>query len=110
MTARENPAYPASNQACYLIGGTQGSLELPAVRLWSYAGKRSCWEPICATRYPIDLEDPLVRQVQHFARVVREGEAPLVSGREGLRTLQVIEAVKRSAAIREPVVPEGAAG
>ncbi len=32
LTARENPAYPATGQACYMIGGTEGALELPGLR------------------------------------------------------------------------------
>ena len=48
-------------------------------------------------------EDPLQAQVRHFRAVIRGEEAPLVSGREGLATLAVIEAVKRAARTGEPV-------
>ena len=34
LTAKENPAYPPTDAACYLIGGTHGSLELPGACLW----------------------------------------------------------------------------
>jgi len=46
----------------------------------------------------MSLEDPLRRQIAHFSRVIRGEEAPLVSGREGLETLRVIEQIKSSAA------------
>ena len=46
----------------------------------------------------MQAEDPLVRQVRHFARVTQGEETPLVSGGEGLRTLQVVEAIQRAAA------------
>lgn len=98
LTAAENPAYPPTDQACYLVGGTQGALELPRLRLWQHQGRRSWWEPISATVHPRGHGDPLVLQVEQFARVIRGQEPPLVSGREGLRTLQVIEAVKQAAA------------
>ncbi|HSC27670.1 MAG TPA: Gfo/Idh/MocA family oxidoreductase [Vicinamibacterales bacterium] len=97
LTARENPAYPATGGACYQIGGTHGSLELPNLRLWRNRDRRSWWEPIDATVLPFGFEDPLVRQVRQFAAVIRGEEAPLAPAREGLETLRVIEAVKRSA-------------
>ena len=103
LTARENPAYPPTGQACYMIGGTHASLELPSLMLWRQNGKRSWWEPIDRETIAAEPGDPLVRQVRHFARVVRGAAEPLVSGREGLKTLQVIEAVKRSAATGETV-------
>jgi predicted dehydrogenase len=97
LTSGENPAYPQSSEACYLIGGTHGALELPAGRLWHNAGKRSWWEPLSARIGPRPSGDPLVLQIEQFARVITAAEAPLVPGREGLKTLAVIEAVKTSA-------------
>ena len=38
LTARENPMYPATPEACYLIGGTHGSLSLPNLSVWSNPG------------------------------------------------------------------------
>lgn len=97
LTAAENPAYPQTGQSCYQIGGTQGSVELPSGRIWSYAGPRSWWEPIQARVAPFPHGDPLVRQVEQFARVIAGIERPLVSGRDGLRTLECVTAVLRSA-------------
>lgn len=98
MTTGENPAYPRADEHCYLIGGTHGSLALPELDLRTAQGQRSWYAPFDLTRPGIPNEDPLARQVSQFARVVRGEEAPLVSGRDGLETLRVIEAVKRSAA------------
>ncbi len=98
LTARENPAYPATTEDCYWIAGTHGSLSLPNLSLWNNPGERSWWEPICATKLIFDFADPLVRQIEQFSRVIRDGEAPLVSGRDGLRALAVVEAIKSSAA------------
>lgn len=97
LTASENPAYPATGQSCYFIGGTHGSIELPNARLWTNPDQRSWWEPISGTHYPVSHEDPLVCQIRQFVRVIRGQEAPLVSALEGLRTLEVIDAVQRSA-------------
>jgi predicted dehydrogenase len=107
LTARENPAYPPTGAVCCQIGGTDGALELPALRLWSYAGRQSWWEPLTATHHAVPVEDPLTAQVRHFARVIRGEEAPLVSGREGLGTLRVVEAIRRSAGAGHDVAVEG---
>lgn len=98
MTAGENPAYPQTHESCYQIGGTHGALDLPSGRVWSHPAERSWWEPIQARVTPRPAGDPLVLQAEHFARVVRDGEPPLVSGREGLKTLELIEAITRAAA------------
>ena len=97
LTARENPSYPATGEDCYWIGGTHGSLSLPNLTFWSNPGKRSWWEPISGTKLPFDFSDPLILQAEQFGRVVRREEEPLVSGRDGLAALAVIEAVKSSA-------------
>lgn len=97
FTAGENPAYTPTQESCYLIGGTHGSLTLPSLDLWHHAGERSWWEPILRERKAYDPGDPLALQIAQFAAVIRGDEAPLVSGREGLATLKVIAAVKDSA-------------
>ncbi len=99
LSAHENPAYPATDGFCYLIGGDKGSLSLPDFNHWHYGDQPpGWWAPIQRTRYPQSMEDPLRRQIDHFSRVIRGEEAPLVSGREGLETLRVIEKIKTSAA------------
>lgn len=110
LTAAENPAYPATGQSCYFIGGTHGSLELPNMKLWSNPAKRSWWEPISANLFPQPSGDPLVRQISHFADVVQGHEAPLVSAREGLRSMELIDAIQRSAMSGDVVFLSGAQG
>lgn len=103
MTTGENPAYPRTEQSCYMIGGTHGSLAVPSLEVWRNPGKRSWWEPLDQKRIEVDDEDPLVLQIRQFCKVIRGDEPPLVSGREGLETLRVIDAVKRSAATGERI-------
>jgi len=98
MTAREYPVYPPTNQSCYLIGGSEGSLSLPDLTFWNQNGQRDWWEPINATTVTRQASNPLDNQIAHFLAVIAGDEAPLVSGIEGTRTLQVIEAIQKSAA------------
>jgi predicted dehydrogenase len=96
MTTGENPAYPRQEQACYQIGGTHGALSLPQLEVWWNPGARGWWEPLARERVPYVPEDPLVLQIRHFCDVIRSGAAPIMSGREGLATLRVIEAIQRA--------------
>ena len=97
LTSRENPRYPATNESCYLIGGSEGALSLPDLRVWRHEGGPDWWSPINAQVLTCDTQDPLVTQMQHFARVIRGEEVPLVSGIEGLKSLEVVEAIALSA-------------
>lgn len=97
LTARENPAYPATNESCYLIGGSQGGLSLPDLRVWRHASKPDWWTPISATTLTCSIEDPLAVQVGHFSDVISGRAAPLVSGLEGLKSLEIVEAVTTAA-------------
>jgi predicted dehydrogenase len=103
MTAAENPAYPVTDQSCYLIGGTEGALSLPDLRLWRHEGGQSWWHPMSATTYPRASADPLIAQIDHFADVIHGTATPLVSAQEGFRTMQVIEAIQTAAATQGPV-------
>ncbi len=97
LTAAENPAYPATGQNCYLIGGTQGAIEIPGSRIWSQKGERSWWRPLEQKSYAVEHRDPLEQQLRHFCEVIARKAKPLVSGREALRSLQVIEAITEAA-------------
>ena len=93
MTSGENPAYPATTESSYMIGGTRGSLSIPDNRLWRHGGEGHWMEAIGATTFPCQRADPLVVQLRHFADVIRGEVEPLVSGEEGMKSLQVIEAI-----------------
>lgn len=103
-TARENPVYPPVPESCYMIGGSHGALSIPDLRLWQHKnGAQDWWEPIAASSVPRDFSDPLVNQMEHFAAVICGKAQPLVTGREGAKTLQVIEAIQKSAKSGEVV-------
>ena len=97
LTSGENPAYPKTTQSCYQIGGTQGGLSIPDLRIWRHEGDGGWWSPMEATTLPHTPVVSLVAQVEHFAEVIRGKAAPRVSAIEGTRSLAVVEAVDRSA-------------
>ena len=106
QTSREDTSYPTyDDEDCYHIAGTSGSLSVPTLRVRIFPGKRSWWEPFETVTERVDRSDPLARQVTHFARVIRGVEAPICSGRDGLRTMLVVGAVVEAARTGRPVSP-----
>ncbi|MEM6383089.1 MAG: Gfo/Idh/MocA family oxidoreductase [Pseudomonadota bacterium] len=98
LTAGENPAYPATSQSCYLLGGSHGSLSLPDLRIWSNGtAPRDWWSPMNSAFLRAENADPLVRQIDHFAEVISGACQPIVSAEEGKKSLEVIEALQHAA-------------
>ena len=98
QTSGENtdfPTYP--DEDAYVIAGTTGSLAVPTMRLKVFPDKRSWYEPFASSTLDIERTDPLANQIAHLAAVIRGEAEPIVSGRDGLNTLRVTEAVTRAA-------------
>ncbi len=77
------------------------------MRLRAYPGPRSWWEPFTSTSVALERSDPLANQVAHFVDVIRGAAAPICSGRDGLDTLRVVDAVVEAARTGRPVeIPE----
>ncbi|GLZ88821.1 oxidoreductase [Metapseudomonas resinovorans] len=100
QTSRENRDYPSyDDEDCYLIAGTDGSLAVPTMRLKCYdqPEDRSWWKPFTCEVAELHREDPLARQLEHFCQVIRGEAEPLVSVRDGLQNLRVVDAIGRAA-------------
>jgi predicted dehydrogenase len=69
------------------------------MRLKTYPGPddASWWKPFDCEQLPLQRQDPLVRQLDHFVQVLRGQARPLVSVSDGLHNLRVIEAIAESA-------------
>ena len=102
LTAGENKAYPQTDQFCYLVAGTGGSLTVPRLDVWRHSGD-DWWTPIGAERRIAPEQDPLTLQMRHFCAVIRGEEQPVLDGRGGTRTLEITMAVKRAAETGELV-------
>jgi len=110
FTARENPVYPFTGQSSYQIGGSLGSLSVPDLALWTHDPALDWWSPMSRSVADPEEADPLINQIQHFADVIRGEAEPQVSGREGLRTLAVIEAIQVAAKTGRTIQLAGASG
>ena len=100
QTAQENKAYAAyPDEDCYTVIGTDGSLGVPTMRVRRYADRneRSWFRPFTTDCVPFERHDPLALQIAHFVAVVRGEAAPLVSARDGLQNLRVVDAIAEAA-------------
>jgi predicted dehydrogenase len=102
-TSNEHPVYPNTNNSCYLIGGAEGSLSLPDLKLWKHEKKPDWWTPLITEKYDFQNIDPLITQLENFRDVILGKTEPLVSGLEGVRSLQVIEAIQSSIASKSSI-------
>ena len=108
QTAGENADYARDEREdCYFVSGDRGSLAVPTMRTWQYAGERSWWQPFEIGQLTLEPADPLVRQLSHFCAVIRGETAPLVSGRDALRTLKVTLAIAEAAATVRTITLDG---
>ena len=110
LTAGENPAYPRTDQSCYLIGGTEASLSLPDARLWRHEGGGNWKDSMGFESQAVENSDPLIAQMKHFVSVIEGKAEPLVSAEEGLNSLALAEAILQSADEGRAVVLESASG
>lgn len=98
QTSQENATYPTyPDEDAYHIAGTTGSLSVPTMRVRTFPGARSWCEAFETVTEPVERSDPLANQVSHFAAVIRGDAAPICSGRDGLKTLMVVDAVVTAA-------------
>src|SRR5215212_7740665 len=102
LTSGENKAYPQTDQFCYLVAGTGGSLTVPRLEVWSHEGD-GWWTPMRSERSVVPEQDPLTLQMRHFCQVIRGEAKPLLDGRGGARTLETTLAVKKAAETGELV-------
>ena len=103
QTSQENTSYASyPDEDGYHIAGTRGSLSVPTMRVRS-SRHPSWWEPFDDVDGAVERSDPLANQVTHFAAVIRGEAEPICSGRDGLTTLKVVDAVVESARTNRPV-------
>jgi predicted dehydrogenase len=107
-TSGEDPRFAQAHtdaDDCYHVAGSFGSLSIPTMRLARYAGadERSWHKALTRSVQPLVAADPLARQIDHFADVIRGRAAPLVGARDGLQNLRVVDAIVEAARTGRPV-------
>jgi len=107
-TTGENPHYFHTAENCYHFLGTEGSLAFPRLELWRHADERHGWQyPLEKSSSSVSAGDPIAIQLEHFCRVIRGEEEPLIDARDGAHSLAAALAVIESIETRAPVEVAG---
>jgi len=106
LNTGENPFYPQVGENCYYFVGTLGALAFPRMERWHYADDtKTGWQyPLEKSRHVVPYTDPLQDQLEHFCRVIKGEEMPVVDGPDGTRSLAAVLAVLASAESQRPVI------
>ncbi|WP_235857766.1 Gfo/Idh/MocA family protein [Marimonas lutisalis] len=103
----ENPAIAASGEDYLRFVGTEGALAFPSLTFWgrSAPGEIEWSKPLRRREgQSFDRVDPLLEQIERFARVVAGGaDDVLCTGQDGLDALEMTLAVALSARQGAPV-------
>lgn len=97
----ENPTIAETGISSWRIGCTEGSFEFPGLRVWTdLAGETGDWSrPLKDEILNAEKVDPLDVQLTHFAQLASGTcERAMVSGRDGLDALRLVETVRSLAA------------
>jgi predicted dehydrogenase len=98
ISAGENLArFPAHNISAHLYAGTKAGLSLPDLTFWAHPGAPNWTREMTGTRLDYQAADPYTEQLAHFCALIRDGGDPLVSCEDGLRNMQILDAIQRAA-------------
>lgn len=102
LTANEKTSYvyPCTGADCYLFGGSLGALSVPTMRIWRHEGVQSWRSPMSVEQLKVAPADSHAGQIRHFADVIRGTAKPIITARDGARTLEVTLALIEAAALR----------
>ena len=98
----ENPNICKTGEGGFRVFGTSGALEFPCLTHWRHDDPGGHWgTPIhchnIKSEAALDGEVALTNQLNHFADVIQNSTSPLVSVRDGVQNVRVIEAILHSA-------------
>lgn len=105
QSTNEIALFPQSGENAYRFIGTEGALEVPKLRLWraKVPGEVGWDRPLQAETIAAAERDPYIEQLEHFVRIIRHGETPVIPVEDGARTLAATLAVSESSRLRRPV-------
>lgn len=90
----ENPLIPRSGQDFYRVFGTDATLSVPDMSIWSHRGANSWHSEMERETAEVAPAVPFELQLEHFVRVIRGEEQPSCSAQAGLAAFRVCEAIK----------------
>jgi len=97
MTSGEEQDFPAEDESCFLVCGTQGSLALPSLDCWRNRAGGGRGDTYVRERLVCAPADPWLVELRHFGDLVRGLCPPEVGAVEGARTLATVLAIADAA-------------
>lgn len=104
LSAGENLArFPAHPVTAHHYAGSRAGLSLPDLTLWEPEGEPDWTRKLRPSKLAFEPADAYEAQLAHFAGLIRDGGAPLVSARDATVNLIVLDAIRTAAERRETV-------
>ena len=91
--------HPKQPGACLFIAGNKAALSVSDMYLWRHGREGEHWQhPLVREHRPGDNSLTYENQLDHFIAVMERKAAPLISARDGMKTLAATLAVERASA------------
>jgi predicted dehydrogenase len=93
VTAGETDKYSKTGQSCLWIGGTEGTLSIPDLALWSYGEREASWD----SRLQVEKiksnssVGSVVAELLDFESVIQDKKVPVCSGEDALNSMRLVE-------------------
>lgn len=94
LTSGDSEKYSHTNESNFWIGGTQGSISLPQLSVWSYGDEEPSWTARIQCEQ-IRKSEATAQQLEvaNFCKAVAGEELLLCGGEDALKTLELIERI-----------------
>ncbi len=101
----ETVFFPKTGQNSVRFMGTKAALDFPNLTLWCHGDKPPDWNHLISPD-PIELklEDAYALQIAHFAAVIADREAPIITAADGTMTLRTALAVFEAASLGQRIM------
>lgn len=103
MTSQEDPRFAWQPENCYVICGTEASLSVPTLDIWTNSPNGGRDATFTRRKLYHIAAESMDLQMRHFVRVIRREEAPKVNVDDALGTLAATLATAISAKRQTPV-------
>ena len=98
VSAGENlKRFPAHDVFVHAYAGTRAGLSLPDLAFWKHPGTPDWTVKMDKSNLTYEESDCYINQMLHFGDLIRGKAEPLVSCRDGVANMEVVEAIKLSA-------------